>query len=308
MSGGAAGSAGGGVAGTSGGAAGSAGAGGTGGVRPTQLFDPSRVYVQGRADDSDCTTWVVADPAKANEFEGGFPCQNANLTLRPVDGALLYADQATRFKLWEPDYVATGFPPDPASNDIPVAAPSACVGAPSRAWFQAESDRIYFKCEGAVLSPEGQLELASDSLLAVGNGGLLLTGDDTSLKLRNGALVTAVDAGSLPLNALNIAAVRAVTSGFYVLLTPSGAKPDAAISVKLDGTISRLSDYPTAPNSVTAVGSCQLEPSAAAVCLVELGTARGIARFDPKTGLAELVYQEQPNRVQLANARLFTGP
>lgn len=299
----------GGVAGGAGagGTSGAAGAGGTGGVTPTQVFLPGRVYVQGRADDADCTTWVVADPEGGTSFEGGFACENSNLTVRPVDGALLYAHQAASFKLWEPDYVASGFPPNPASNDIPVALPMACENA-SKAWFQAESDRIYFECKGGVYSPEGQLELASDTLLAVGEAGLLLTGNDANLNLRSGAVVTAVDAGALALNVSNVASVRAVPSGFFLLLTPSGSKPDAAVSVTLDGSTARLLDYPAAPSGVTAINGCQLEPSGAAVCLVSLGAERGIARFDPDSGVSEVLYQEQASGVQLANARLFTGP
>ncbi len=293
-------------AGGSAGKAGSGGAGGTagaGGVTPTQVFDPSAVYLFAHLEAGGCGG-VVAATSDLGDVEGGFPCDAAPLIVRPTDGALLYREGAV-LRLWEPDFIAQGYPPESETNDLPFATPAGCE--PSGAWF--DGSEPYFACGALnrVRTRQGNVELGGDALLAVGASGLLLTGSGAQLRLRAGSAVTPVEASGLPLDVSEVHHVRALSDAFLLLRTPSVARPPSLLRVGLDGSLISLGDYGAAAG-VTRVTACRITPDTGAVCLVELGAARGVARFS-REAAGEVLHTEQPgDALKLQAAALFTGP
>ncbi|MBX3185181.1 MAG: hypothetical protein KIT72_16805 [Polyangiaceae bacterium] len=302
---GAGGSGAGGVGGSAGksGSGGAGGTGGTGGVTPTQVFDPSAVYLFAHLEAGGCGG-VVAATSDLEDVEGGFPCDAAPLIVRPTDGALLYREGAV-LRLWEPDFIAQGYPPEPETNDIPFAAPAGCE--PSGAWF--DGSEPYFACgaPNRVRTRQGNVDLDGDTLIAVGASGRLLTGSGAQLRLRTGGAVIPMEAGGLPLEVSEIHHVRALSDAFLLLRTPSVARPPSLLRVGLDGSLISLGDY-GAVAGVTRVTACLITPDTGAVCLVELGAARGVARFS-REAAGEVLHTEQPgDALKLQAAALFTGP
>ncbi|MGE3674037.1 MAG: hypothetical protein AB7K71_30475 [Polyangiaceae bacterium] len=298
---------------TTGGAAGSAGAAasggsastaGTGGVTPLVTFDPNRVYVQGLSSAGDCSTWVVALPESPGETQGTFPCENSQLALRGQDGALAYSVAANDYRLWETDFIASGFPPFPETNDVPLDSPSGCEVAAQ--FFEVANNERVVRCEdGRVLSSAGELDLQGDTLLGVGKSGVLLTANAGAFALRKANGVTPVELGSASLTLEDVEHARAFGDGFLLLARPTASTPPPALRIAPDGSVTQLADYPTATGMVV-LATCRLEPSGVAVCLGYVDSTESVLRFDPQ-GTTEVVYQEAAG-LSLAGARLFTGP
>ncbi|MCA9646312.1 MAG: hypothetical protein H6718_22070 [Polyangiaceae bacterium] len=302
----AAGGGGGGSGGNSGssGTAGAAGNGGTGGVTPLVTFDPNRVYVQGTALEGDCSTWIVALPESPGDINGTFPCANEQLAIRGEDGALAYAVTSGDYRLWETDFVSSGFPPAPETNDIPLRAPTGCEV--TEEFFQVASTDRVVRCEdGRVMSAAGELDLQGDSLLAVGKDDVLLTTNQTAFALRKDAAVTPVELGSLSVTPVDVEHVRAFGDGFLLLKRPQASTPAPALQIAPDGSVTQLGDYP-AVIGTTVLATCRLEPSGVAICLGFNDGTASVLRFDPQ-GTSEVVYQQAPGFF-LESAHLFTGP
>ncbi len=287
---------------SSGGASGAAG--GSGGVAPLEVFEPGRVYVQGKNVQGDCHTWIAALPEAPSDFEGSFPCDNDQLQIRSSDGALAYRVGPNDYRIWETDFVSSGFPPNPETNDIPLPAPEGCDVVDQ--WFQEGSAERVIQCEdGRFLSSSGELDLQGDSLLAVGKDGVLLSASDTAFTLRKSTATTPVELGSLSLNPAQVSHARAFGDGFLLLRLPSSDVPDPALRIAPDGSIAQLAAYPTATGT-TVLQSCLLEPDGAAVCLGLHDATAAVLRFDPQ-GAGEVVYREADG-LFLEGGRLFTGP
>lgn len=288
----------------SGGAGGTAGDGGSGGVTPLETFDPSRVYVQGTNLEGDCHTWVVALPESPGDSEGTFPCDNSQLSIRPSDGALAYAAAPGDYRLWETDFVQSGFPPNPETNDVPLPAPDDCNVVEH--WFQdASSERVVACEDGRILASSGELDLQGDALLAVGKDGVLLSAGDSGFNLRRQGAVTAVELGSLSLTPSQVTHARAFGDGFLLLEVPTASTPAPALRIAPDGSVTQLADYPAVTGS-TVLQACRLEPSGVAVCLGLSGANPAVFRFDSQ-GTSAVVYQQSAG-LFLDGARLFTGP
>jgi hypothetical protein len=280
------------------------------------VVDPDCVYLLGTLQEG--TSWrnVLIDPRHPADRAYGFGNPFRAPIIHPKTGRLWFLSRANsgsqRLYLFGVTAPVNAYPDAQLAGHTLVPTPGCADNMLFEHYLVPDTGVLVYDCLGnpGTTFVDGQaapVDLQGYLVVAVGNGGVVLgakTAPDYAI-VKDGV---ATPIAGLAYNTF-LRAIRSRPSGGFMALANAGTERGQLIEIEVDGSILVKGpyDFGTPPRGP---GDCVLEPSGAAVCIVNVPgplAAEGVARFT-LTSPPEMLHDERTSDVKIHGSRLVTGP